>query len=91
MPRQLALAPNPVPAQSSQSPRPERIHASSQSKHNRRPTSLDWEDLRETIRKLIIKEDKTANAVLDILRRDYGFQTRYRRIPFWAVFPLPKQ
>jgi len=40
-------------------------------------TDTDWEDRKQTIFRLYIEEDRSAEDVVEILARDFAFKARY--------------
>jgi hypothetical protein len=50
---------------------------SKQDHHRHHHTDDDWEDRKQTVFQLYIEEDRTAEDVVETLRRDFDFKARY--------------
>lgn len=48
-----------------------------QDHHRHHHTDDDWEDWKQTVFQLYIGEDRTAEDVVETLRRDFDFKARY--------------
>ena len=48
-----------------------------QDRHRHCHTDANWESRKQTVFRLYIEEDRTAEDVVEILRKDFAFKARY--------------
>jgi hypothetical protein len=52
-------------------------HTPKQDRHRHCHTDVEWEDQKQTVFRLYIKEDRAAEAAIETLREDFAFEVRY--------------